>query len=150
MIELLRTSSSHHHFAQLVTQLDKELWERYPALYAEYAPLDKIADNNNTVTIAYKNGQPVGCGCFKVIDRQTIEIKRMYVTPAYRSQGIAGALLAELENWARELHFSRARLETGSLQPEALHLYKKSGYTIIDNYGPYVGMSDSVCMEKQL
>jgi GNAT superfamily N-acetyltransferase len=149
MTKLLRTSSSHADFAWLVSQLDKELWELYPVLQAQYAPNNKIPDNLTTV-LAYYEKQPAGCGCFKTLDENTIEIKRMYVQPAFRNQGIAGSILSELETWARELHFSRSILETGILQPEAIHLYKKSGYTVIENYGPYVEMETSVCMEKRL
>ena len=149
MIELMRTTSSNPDFAWLVAHLDQELWERYPDLQHLYAPLDKITNNNNVI-VAYHHKKPVGCGCFNIYDSQTIEIKRMFVEPAHRSKGIAGSILAELEDWAQELNFSRILIETGFLQPEALHLYKKSGYTIVGNYGPYADMDTSVCMEKVL
>lgn len=151
MIELLRTTSSHPDFQNLVSQLDKELWERYPVLQAEYAP-DNRVENISTVIIAYyKNKKhPIGCGCFKVFDETTVEIKRMFVDPAHREQGIAIAILSELEEWALELSFTRAILETGTNQPEAIHLYKKMGYTPIENYGPYIGRDTSICMAKEL
>src|SRR5438105_8376278 len=149
MIELLRTNSSHSDFKQLVLKLDQELWERYPTNQAKYAPHNRIIDNA-TVIVAYRNSQPVGCGCFKAQDENTIEIKRMYVAADQRNQGIAAAVLAELEAWATELSFTHAVLETGTGQPEAIRLYQKSGYTIIENYGPYIEMDTSVCMAKEL
>jgi hypothetical protein len=43
-----------------------------------------------------------------------------------------------------------AVLETGIKQNEAMHLYRKSGYIVIENYGPYKNMPESVCMQKRL
>ena len=73
----------------------------------------------------------------------------MYVLPEARSKGIAGKMLDALEAWAKESGYSAVILETGKLQPEAIHLYQKKGYTITANYGQYVGMALSVCMKKQ-
>jgi hypothetical protein len=33
-------------------------------------------------------------------------------------------------------------------QPEAIALYKKSGYEVIENYGQYAGVENSICMKK--
>jgi putative acetyltransferase len=41
-------------------------------------------------------------------------------------------------------------LETGKRQPEAIALYKKSGYKLIPNYGQYAAMDNSVCFEKEM
>lgn len=72
----------------------------------------------------------------------------MFVKPECRGQGIAQAVLAELESWAGELGFKECVLETGKKQPEAIRLYQKSGYELIPNYGQYAGIENSVCMKK--
>jgi len=41
-------------------------------------------------------------------------------------------------------------LETGIKQHEANNLYKNTGYEIIENYEPYIGNTNSVCMKKAL
>ena len=74
----------------------------------------------------------------------------MYVKPANRGQGIAYTILQELEEWAKELNFPYAILETGTKQPEAINLYKKVGYSVTENYPPYVDMEHSICMKKSL
>jgi putative acetyltransferase len=74
----------------------------------------------------------------------------MYVEPDYRGQGLGLLILQELEMRARRDGYSRARLETGTLQPEAIRLYERAGYHRIDNYGIYVGNPRSVCFEKAL
>lgn len=74
----------------------------------------------------------------------------MYVTPEGRGKGVATKILAELESWAAELGYRYCILETGKRQPEAIALYKKMGYRIIKNYGPYAGVENSVCFEKRI
>jgi putative acetyltransferase len=123
--------------------------DRYGALQDYYSRFNSI-QNLPTVVIAYSNGQPVGCGCFKQFDEGTVEVKRMYVSPEQRGKGIGAAILAELEKWAAELKISKIVLETGNNQPEAIHLYEKLGYTVIPNYGQYSGMETSICMKKDL
>ncbi len=149
MITLVRTNSTNTDFKHCVTELDRDLWNRYDDLQAEYDE-HNILDYIETVVVAYQNDQSVGAACFKKFDDQSVEIKRMYVKPANRGQGIAYAILNELEDWAKELNFSFAILETGTKQPEAINLYKKLGYSITDNYPPYVGMEFSICMKKSL
>ena len=147
MASLVRSETAHADFKVLVAQLDQELWDRYPDIQAQYAPNNKV-ENIRTAIIAYDGDKPVGIGCFRPIDQKTTEIKRMFVLPEYRGKGIAASILAALEDWAKELLFTRTVLESGNRQPEALHLYEKSGYRLIENYGPYEGMDTSVCMEK--
>ena len=80
--------------------------------------------------------------------QHTVEIKRMFVRPENRGSGAAKQLLDELEKWAIEFGCSRAVLETGMKNPEAIRFYTKSGYATIENYGQYVGMETSICMAK--
>ena len=62
------------------------------------------------------------------------EIKRMFVRPPARSRGVAGALLAALEDAAAELGYAAVRLDTGPRQVHALNLYKSSGYVDVEPY----------------
>ena len=149
MIGFQRTTSDNYDFSILIANLDAELLDRYPETQSKYAPHNKI-ENNNTVVVAYSGVNPVGCGCFKKYSEDTVEIKRMYVLPGYRGKQIALHILQELESWAKEHGFTRAILETGIRQPEAIGLYKKAGYSTIENYGPYVEMPLSICMQKLL
>lgn len=79
-----------------------------------------------------------------------MEIKRMYVIPTIRGNGITSQILNELENWAVELQFKSCILETGKRQPEAINLFKKNDYVITDNYGQYLGVANSVCFKKEV
>jgi GNAT superfamily N-acetyltransferase len=148
-ITLRRTNSSNPDFRILIPLLDKELADRYGELQSIYDRYNHIIDIN-TVVIAYRDDTPVGCACFKQIDDDSVEIKRMFVHPTERGQGIASAILSQLELWAWENGFSYTLLETGDKQHEAIALYQKLGYVIIPNYGQYSGMESSICMQKQL
>ncbi|UOQ68371.1 GNAT family N-acetyltransferase [Hymenobacter volaticus] len=147
MLHLTRATSENLDFRELVQLLDQDLRIRdgdESAFYAQFNKINKI----NHVVVAYQNDQPVGCGAFKEFNQELVEIKRMFVLPAYRGQGVAQAVLGELEQWANELHYSGYVLETGKKQPEAIRLYQKSGYKIIPNYGQYANVENSVCMQK--
>lgn len=149
MLRLIRTTSESTDFQTLVRLLDQDLAERDGAEHGFYAQFNKI-DLIRHAVVAYQADQPVGCGAFKEFELGTIEIKRMYVRPAHRQQGVARAVLRELEQWATKLHYTTAVLETGKRQPEAIALYERSGYAFTPNYGQYVGIDNSVCLRKPL
>lgn len=149
MIKIVRTDSHNPDFHKLITILDNELHSRYGETQLKYNSYNKI-ESLNTIVIAYREDQPVGCGCFKYYDKDSVEIKRMIVIPEFRGRGIAKRILLELEIWAIEKGFSRSVLETGIKQPEAIRFYSKLGYQKIDNYGQYVGNQNSTCMSKNL
>lgn len=129
--------------------LDAELHVRDGKEYGFYAQFNKTDKIRHTL-VAYQEGMPVGIGALRQYEPGSAEIKRMFVHPAYRRQGIAAALLAALEAWAAELGLAVCILETGRKQPEAIALYAKCGYERIPNFGPYVGVENSVCMRKQV
>ena len=149
MISIVRTNSDNADFINLVTLLDAELRIRDGEDHSFYAQFNKI-DSLREVVVAYLDNLPVGCGAIKAHTGRTAEVKRMFVKEENRGKGIAGKILGELEAWAKELHFDGCILETGFKQPEAIALYKKSGYEVILNYGQYIGVENSVCMKKKL
>lgn len=64
---------------------------------------------NDSVIVGFLNDTTVACGCFKNIDSQTVEIKRMYVRMGHRRKGLSTKILQALENWASELGFCKTR-----------------------------------------
>jgi len=149
MFSLARTDSDNPDFHQLVALLDAYLALMDGDEHAFYHQYNKV-DLLKQVVVAYVDGKPAGCGAIKPFSDSEMEVKRMYVLPEFRGQGIAKGILSELENWATELGFSACVLETGKRQTEAVGLYPKCGYEITPNYGQYIGMENSVCMKKQL
>ena len=149
MISIKRTNSKDKDFPGLIRELDKDLRSRYGAEQEHFDQFNKI-ENLETVIIAYRNNEPVGCGCFKKFDIDSVEVKRMFVETNHQGKGIGKAIINELEKWAAEIGYSSMVLETGTRQLEAIHLYKKLGYQIIPNFSPYIGNALSVCMKKEL
>jgi len=149
MITLKRTNSEDTDFIKLVVLLDQDLAIRDGEDHAFYNQFNKT-DAIKHVIVFYENDIAVGCGAFREKKEDTVEIKRMYVHPDHRKKGIASAVLAALEIWAKEVGYAYTILETGKNQPEAINLYQKLNYTIIPNYPPYEKMDNSVCMKKTL
>jgi putative acetyltransferase len=149
MITLVRCNSNYSDFLDLVSLLDEDLVKRYGKVQEQYNQYNRLG-LIDTVLIAYVESDPAGCGCFKAFDDKTVEMKRMFVKPEYRGSGLAKTLLLELEQWAMEQGYTRAQLETGIKQPEAIRFYTKLGYAKIDNYNQYEGNVNSLCMSKVL
>ncbi|UNZ18852.1 GNAT family N-acetyltransferase [Streptomyces sp. 891-h] len=79
------------------------------------------------------------------------ELKRMFVVPQARGQGLARRILALLEQDAREAGRTRMVLETGTKQPEAIALYTSAGYEpTVEKFGFYRFHEDSRCFTKPL
>ena len=73
----------------------------------------------------------IGMFGLEKIDADTVELRRMYVAPALRGKGLGRKLLVFTEQAAQSKDFARLILSTSELQPEALNLYRKSGFTEI-------------------
>ena len=116
---------------------------------AAYIPLNRT-DDVRTVVLAYDGEQPAGGGGLRRLDAGCAEVKRLFVRPACRGRGIAAQVMALLERAARAQGCRRLVLETGETLAAAMALYRKLGYRVIPNYGPYRGMDDSICMQKDL
>ena len=150
MIILKRTDASDRDFIELVRLLDADLAIRDGDEHAFYDQFNKIDSIKHTL-VAYDNDKPVGCGAVKLFAEGTIEVKRMYVTEGSRGKGIAKQILSALEVWCIELGIKKCILETGNKnQPEAVALYHKQGYEVIENYGQYAGVEGSICFGKEL
>ena len=147
MIKCVKTDSENEDFRRLVRELDADLQKRDGEEHTFYAQFNKI-DRIKHVVVAYVNNKAVGCGAIKEYSADAVELKRMYVQPDKRGQGVATEILKALEAWATELNYTKCVLETGKKQPEAIGLYLKNGYAVIPNYGQYENVENSVCFEK--
>ncbi len=136
----------------LIAALNSELASTYPEEGATHFRLDpaEVAEGNGAFLVAFRADAPVGCGAVRRIDARTGELKRMYVAPEERGQGVGRALLVALEDEARRLGLARVVLETGVRQDRALALYERNGFARIVPFGEYGGSPLSVCMAKDL
>jgi putative acetyltransferase len=154
-VELLRADLMSAIAQQLIRALNAELEDRYPEDGANFFRLnaDEVAEGRGGFFIAYLAGEPVGCGAVRRTEPGVAEIKRMYVAPSARGQGVGRLILETLEEEARRLGARRLVLETGPRQPEAITLYERAGFIRIPLYGEYLHTPHpelSVCMAKDL
>lgn len=150
-MEFIRTDGKNEDFIESCRLLDMDLERRVGnkiqrAKYTKYNQLDEIQE----VIVVYEEHKPIGSGAIRKYNETDAELKRVFIYPEYQGRGIGTELVALLIDWAKELKYKRLILETGELLAESCAVYKKLGFEVISNYGPYVNMQESLCMAKKL
>lgn len=146
-----RTTGKDKDFIENCRLLDMDLDRRVGKKikrdkYRKYNQLDEIQE----AIVVYDDNKAVGGGAIRKYDDESTELKRVFVRPEYQGQGVGTRLVSLLAEWAVELGYKRIILETGELLAESCSVYKKLGFQVIPNYGPYVNMPESLCMAKNL
>jgi DNA-binding MarR family transcriptional regulator/predicted GNAT family acetyltransferase len=103
------------------------------------APVADMAHPSGLFVIARLDGDAVGCGGLKRVDKATGEIKRVWTAPSARGLGVARRMLRTLEASAREKGLTTLRLDTNRALIEAHALYRSEGYQEIARFNdnPY-------------
>lgn len=88
------------------------------------------------VWLAYDGGNVVGCIALRPLQQlpESGEIKRMYVKPEGRGQGIAEQLLKALEDYAAEAGYRELYLDTKDDLTTAIRFYQRHGYEPCERY----------------
>src|ERR1700722_2332635 len=105
----------------------------------DYAGVDDMTPPTGFFVIARLDGDAVGCGGLKLVDKATGEIKRVWTAPAARGMGVARRILRTLEAAARERGLKTLRLDTNRALTEAHALYRSEGYEEVARFNdnPY-------------
>lgn len=109
-----------------------------------------LSDSISDVLIAYSDGIAVGCAGLKRYSDNDVEIKRVWVEPDCRGKKIGTQLMEQIEEKARLMGFKRTILQTRPIMSDAVGLYEKRGYTLIENYPPYDKLEGAICMALNL
>ncbi len=154
MLHLTLVTAATDAIRTLIGELDAELSAHYPPEQRHGLSLDAIFQPHIRFYLAARNGAPVGCAGVALF-ADYAEVKRMYVRPAARGQGVAQALLAQLATTAQQAELARLMLETGTAQHAAIRLYAQAGFSECPAFGTYTGMpaqalATSVFMQKRL
>lgn len=84
--------------------------------------------------VVEQNGTLVATAAFYPVParKNRAEIRKMYLRPQVRGQGLGHFLLAELESYIRSLDFEAIQLETSTKLTAAIKLYERNGYQPMD------------------
>ncbi len=150
--ELRILNPGNAEVAKLIADSDAFYEGLYPPESNHLDPVDELSQPHVVFLGCYVNDRLVGCGAIKRMrdDGDYAELKRLFIKPEYRQQGLSRLMMAKLENVAREWGINCLRLETGTRQPEALALYSSLGYQQRSPFGSYQLDPLSVFMEKLL
>ena len=133
-----------HYASSLPISLDFQDFEHELAdLAAEYRPPDGM------FLLARLEGAFVACGAFPRLSADACEMKRLYVEPGARNQGIGHLLASALITSARERGYHRMLLDTLSSMHGALSLYRSLGFERTDAYR-FNPIQDAVYMQLRL
>ena len=155
-MELRTLALDHPDVQKLIDEVQQEYVHRYGGKDATPVDVSEFAAPRGTFVVGYLDGVAVACGGWRAHEpgpefaAGDAELKRMYVVPAVRGQGLSRVLLAELERRAIAAGRRRLVLETGTRQPEAIALYLSSGYTEIPRFGLHRCSPRSRCFAKVL
>jgi GNAT superfamily N-acetyltransferase len=136
--------------AALTDRLQLEYVDRFGGPDSTPVAAAEFALPGGGFLVGYLGGVPVAMGGLRRHAHDAVEIKRMYVVPEVRGQGLSRVMLEALEDVARQLGARRVVLETGEKLPEAMRLYETSGYQRIAGFGHYQGQPLSVSYGKSL
>jgi GNAT superfamily N-acetyltransferase len=145
-VDIVPTAVDDPAVIALCTEQAAYLKARYPDDTEAPMPVD----SDVTFLLAVIEGAPVGCACLQPLAPQIAEVRRFFVTPDQRGQGVARILLLAAEDLATARDYKVLRLETGDLQPEQIGLYQSVGFRRIPRFAPYLDHPRSICFEKNL
>jgi len=141
----------------LIDELEAHLAPQYPPQSRHGYSIEKLLRERVVFFVLRQDEVPVGCGGIQLVGADPPrrsepygELKRMYVRPQFRGQGLGGILLNHLVEYARQQNVYVLRLETGIYQTAAIRLYERWGFQRIPPFGPYKEDPLSLFFEKRI
>ncbi len=124
-----------------LTQYFALLIARIPILSPDLFPLpDPDAQSyrppGGTFLLALSDQTPTGCVSLRPLSPTLAEVKRLWIAPTARGQGLARRLMQAVADHARTLGHTSLTLDTNEHLPEAIALYTKTGWHPVPPYSP--------------
>ena len=167
---IVRESPDRDDVRALIAALDRELEALYPPesnhlldVSALMAPdivflvarachgTPHVARRAGPISSTETGGAALGCAALvpqEADGERYGEVKRVYVAPHARGQGIARGLLMALIEEGQARGLGLLRLETGIRQPAAIALFRSLGFRERGPFGAYRPDPNSVFLER--
>jgi GNAT superfamily N-acetyltransferase len=130
--ELMQVKDLFRAYYQFLAQEDG-LDLSNPGLEEELAALPGIfAPPEGRLVMAVTGEQAMGCAALRRVDEKVCELKRMFVLPQFRGQGVGKALARTLIEQARTMGYERMQLDTGTAWGSAIQLYESLGFQRVE------------------
>lgn len=149
MIIVARTDPRDPQASALLRQSHALMESLFPPEDNFYLDIDQLAQPAIRFFGARIGHDLCGTGALAVKDSYG-EVKSMFVAEAARGQGVAAAILRQIEDQAREEGLPFLKLETGNVLHAAHRLYRREGFTDCGPFGDYTAAHSSIFMEKKL
>jgi GNAT superfamily N-acetyltransferase len=123
------------YFAELAALFD----QGYEPARAQPVDITDMRPPKGWFIVARVQDNPLGCGMLKRVNTTTGEIKRVWISPAARGQGLGRAIMMRLEQIARDAGLMQVRLDSNAKLEAAQALYRKLGYHEVTRFNddPY-------------
>ena len=122
--KLLYTYGASRDFDKALGDYETEL----ASLPGKYGPPEGY------LLLASLNGEAAGCIAYRKIGEGICEMKRMYVSDAFRGQGIGRQLVKVLLEAAKAMGYHTMKLDTHPTMISAHNLYQSLGFVEIERY----------------
>jgi putative acetyltransferase len=110
----------------------------------------EYAAPSGRLLLASAEGVAAGCVALHKIEDEICEMKRLYVRPQFRGTGLGRRLAEEIIEQAREIGYTRMRLDTVvAVMGRAVELYRALGFCEIAPYRENP-IPSALYMEKKL
>ncbi|PZP41659.1 MAG: PadR family transcriptional regulator [Azospirillum brasilense] len=134
-----RREAARHCLGEYYAELGRRFEKGFDVSLSRDPEAGDMMRPRGSFLLAMSDGLPLGCVGLKGTDKEWAEIKRLWVSPAARGLGVARRLMETAEATARELSIAVLRLDTNRALPEAMQLYRSTGWTEIPRFNddPY-------------
>jgi GNAT superfamily N-acetyltransferase len=130
--DLVWTTYTSAEAAPLIADLGREYDARYggqSSVELQRYPAERFdPEHGGAFLVIVRDGVTIAGGAYMRFDDESAEVKRMWTHADHRRQGLAGRVLGELEQRAKQAGYRGIVLTTGARQPEAVALYLALGY----------------------
>lgn len=138
--------------ARLLAEHLRSMYLHSPPESVHALPLDQLRSPDITFWTVWENGELLGCGALRELDREHGEIKSMRTATPHLRKGVAAALLRHIVAEAKRRSYRRLSLETGSMEAfaPARKLYERFGFEYCGPFGDYIEDPNSSFMTRAL